>query len=333
MTTTTLQTAGRKETPTSRLLLSVDAPRTDWLEARRLGIAATDLPAILGQNSYRTAYDVWTSKILPPPDDDQAGEAAFWGTRLEEPVAQAWADKHGVKIRRIGIVSNEANPWMLASLDRLVTGCPDGRCALEIKTRSLFVSDTWEAGIPEDVKTQVAWQLIVTGLDHVHVAALIGGQRLVEHRVNLSEVDANQLTGPALLVWQAVQANTPPDLPPELWTADYLDQRHQERSGVIQVAPETSEILNDYQRITQDLKHLESQRDLLKVQLIGLLGDGEIAESDGVTLYTYKAQNSRRLDSKKLLAAYPGIEADKQVWNTTTSRVLRITTKKEGSTK
>lgn len=329
--TETIETTGRRETPWARLVLSVDAPRTDWLAARRHGITATDLPAILGQSKYKTAIDVWTDKVLPAADkdDDQLAEAAFWGIRLEEPVAQAWAEKHGVKVRRVGLVANDEHPWMMASLDRIVQGCPDGRCALEVKTRSLFVADSWERELPQDVRTQVLWQLLVTGLDHIHVAALIGGQRLVEHRVNNTPDVQKQLIDAAQTVWTAVQNGTAPDMPATMWTDEYLEARHPDRAGEIEVDAETVATLSRYQDLSIAISALEDQKKLLRTQLVGALGEHEVATSDGTTLYSYKSSTRRSIDTKALKVHYPDIESDDNVWSTTTTRTLRVSTKGE----
>lgn len=322
-------TLGRHETPDARLVLSADSPRSEWLAARRHGITATDMVAIMGQSSYRTAFDVWTDKVMDPVDQvDDIGEAAVWGQRLEEPVAQEWAHRHGYRVRRIGLVANETYPWALASLDRLVYGCPDGRCALEVKTRNLFVQDAWEKALPADVETQARWQLIVTGLDHVHVAALIGGQRLVEHRVDRDPDAETKLLEVGTLLWMSVMDKTPPNLPPELWTSDFLEQRHPTREGLVEVGPETVEALEAYERITYQVKDLEAQKAHYRTILVGALGEHETATSDGRTLYSFKSQSSRRIDQKALAEHYPDAMGDPRVWTSTTTRILRVTQKK-----
>lgn len=330
-TDTALQ-LGRRVTPTGRYVLSIDAPRDEWLQLRRSGIAATDVVAIMGQSRFKTAFDVWCDKTMPAPaDDTAAGEAAFWGTRLEEPVAQAWAERTGVKIRRVGLISHETDTWMLASLDRLVTGCPDGRCALEVKTRSLFVADDWERELPQDVRTQCLWQLLVSGLDHIHVAALIGGQRLVEHTVHFDLEQTTNILKAATAVWEAVKTGEQPDLPAELWTDAFLDQRHPERAGQVEVDAETIAAAAEYADIVTAIKALEGRKDMLRTRLVGALGDHDTATCDGHITYTYKASDRRTLDSKLLVELHPDVAADERLWKTTTTRTLRLG--KEGRSK
>ncbi len=172
-------------------VLVTDAPpeSDDWLAARRGGITGTDLPKILGLTKYGNALSVWLDKRGEL--DDAAGEAARWGNLLEDPVAQEWAARHGAKVERVGVLANTERPWVRASLDRLVVHgmCPDGGfdCGLEVKTRSAFKADEYRSGVPDDVLAQVEWGLIATGLHHMHVAVLIGGQRMESLRVDRDE--------------------------------------------------------------------------------------------------------------------------------------------------
>lgn len=323
----TTPAAGRKETPTARLVLSVDAPRAEWLAARREGITATDLVAIMGQSKYRSAFDIWCDKTMPAGEDTEAGEAAYWGTKLEEPVAQAWAERHNLKIRRVGLIASEVHPWALASLDRIVQGCPEGRCALEVKTRSLFVADSWEQELPADVRTQCLWQMLVSGLDHIHVAALIGGQRMVEHRVDFDLAEATSLVEAATLIWTAVQDGNPPTLPANLWTDDFLEKRHPERSGEVEVDADTLEVLSRYNDLGVAIKSLEDTKAALRTQLVGVLGDCDTATAEGKIVYSYKASERRSINSKAVVANYPAVKDDEACWTTSTSRTLRTTTK------
>lgn len=320
---------GRHETPTARLVTPADAPRAEWLAARQHGITATDLVAIMAQSKYKTAFDVWSDKLMPPSDSDDIGEAAIWGNRLEEPVAQEWAHRHGLRVRRIGLVANESEPWQLASLDRIVHGCDDGKCALEVKTRNLFVADAWQEALPVDVEIQARWQLLVSGLDHVHVAALIGGQRLVEHRVDRDSEAEQKLIDAARIVWQAVLDNTPPNMPAELWSTEFLEQRHSDRAGEVEVDAVTLATVELYQTTLAEIKVLEDAKSRYRTMLVGSLGEHESATWNGREVYSYKASTTPRLDSKELKRLHPDVAKDERIWSSTTTRTLRVKTERK----
>ena len=187
-----LYKTGRRDTPTGTIIGRVDPQtrRPEWLALRRTGIGSSDMSAVLGMSKYRSELDVYMDKIGETPlDSDDAGEAARWGNLLEDIVAREWAQResvrhygreNGLTVRRVGTVAHVDRRYLLCDLDRMVSGCPDhDRCALEVKTRSAWKADEWKDGAtPEDVEAQVMQQLAVTGLDAIHVAGLVGGQRL-----------------------------------------------------------------------------------------------------------------------------------------------------------
>lgn len=279
-------------TPTG-VLVSTAAPETDeWFAARREGITATDLPKILGLSKYGNALSVWLDKRGEL--DDEAGEAARWGQILEDPVASEWALRNDVTCERVGVLANSEHPWRRASLDRLVTGClTDGTCGVEIKTRSAFVAGRWDDDVPDDVLAQTQWQLLVTGLPHMHVACLLGGQRLVDFTVEPDEDLQALLVDEASRVWQHVQDGTPPKVDPDALLAKLLDQLYSHRKGVRQVDESIARWrMAEYDDAGFSEKQAKEKRQVARAALIELLGDGEIAVIDDMPVYTYKANKS-----------------------------------------
>lgn len=327
-------TPSRRITPTAVLVLPVDASKEEWLATRREGITATDMPKILGLSDYGTAIDVWMDKVSPSEDtfimEIGEGEAALWGTVLEDTVARTWADSKGWSVRRIGVIAHEDEPWIRASLDRLVHGCPDGRCGVEVKTRSGYVAKAWEEAVPADVTVQVEWQLITSGLDHIHVIALIGGQKLAQHIIQQPTAERRkELIDTARIVWDSVGTGDAPKMPATVWTDDYLNQLHPEHEGSVEIDTTTLVTATAYQDLTQQITLLEDKKKALRTQLIGAIGDAEAATMAGVQIYTYKASSTRRLDAKKLAAKYPQAAKDEDIHNTTTTRTLRVSSSKE----
>lgn len=323
--TTTLDTASaRRVTPTGVRVTLADADRTDWLAARRHGITATDIVKIVGASKYGSAIDVYADKVGEPLVEDEAlSEAGEWGQELEDYVARRWAERNGVTVRRIGLIAHQDDPWMLASLDRLVVGCDLGRCGAEIKTTGAWLADQWEDGIPERVDVQVQWQLAVSGLDHMHVAALIGGQRLVEHTIWQNEQRIARLTAAGALVWAAVVAGTPPEIDPELMTVELLERVYPERDGAKVIDGDIArQLLTEYAEAGAGEKAFKDTKERIKVELLTLLGDGEEAvDQDGASLFTYRAQAKRSTDLKRLEAEYPVAFA--AVVSSSTSRTFR----------
>lgn len=286
-------------TPTGVLVTNAEPETPEWFAARREGITGTDLPKILGLTKYGNALSVWLDKRGELKDE--AGEAATWGQILEDPVAQEWARRHFTTVERVGVLANAGTPWLRASLDRLVITCPDDnsgllvdshQCGLEIKTRSAFVATEWRDGMPDSVLAQVAWGRLVSGLGHMHVAALIGGQRLVSFRYDPDERLEEYLIEKAAPIWEAVQQGTPPEVDPDAdgVLLDLLDQMYAARAGDREIEAEAAERwLNQYAEgndLEREGKRLKTQA---KTGLVQLLDDGERGLVDDVVRFTYTA--------------------------------------------
>jgi putative phage-type endonuclease len=245
-------TEARRDTPTGTIIARLD-PQVDrplWLALRRTGIGSSDMAAVLGMSKYRSELDVYMDKVGDTPlDSDTAGEAAMWGTILEDPVARVWADRHDVYVKRVGTIAHVDRRHLLCDLDRLVVGCPDHkRCALEVKTRSAWKSDEWKDGaIPEDVEAQVMQQLAVTGLDAIHVAGLVGGQRL-ESRVILP--DPEYIADLFKIADQFWHENVLPRVAPDISSLELLE------AHLSRLAPEKGIVADLDDAEVREVKHL-----------------------------------------------------------------------------
>jgi len=236
--------AGRKVTPTGRLLLDHTAPRDVWLDARRKGLGSSDLPAVMNLSGFKAPQSVYYDKRGQLPHDDEFSEAAHFGVLFEEPLARDWARRNRTVVEPVGIIANEAEAWQMCTLDRLCTECPLDRsvrslCALEVKTRNAFIAKLWRQGPPDDVLAQVLWQILVTGLDHIHVVCLIGGQDYRQYTVRRDDhlkLVAYLRAEAARLWFEHIVPGRPPALtgeePPDA-LIDLYDRLHPERSGVV----------------------------------------------------------------------------------------------------
>lgn len=293
-------------TPTGRLVTDAEPETPEWYAARREGITGTDLPKILGLSKYGNALSVWLDKRDELHDD--AGEAARWGQILENPVALEWARRQGATVHRVGILAHTDHDWMRVSLDRTVRECPDGAgtgvCALEVKTRSAFKAGQWRDGVPDDVLAQTTWGLMVTGLDHHHVAALIGGQELRSFRVDRDPKVEDYLLAAATPVWEAVQEGVPPEAHPDAEGVllDLLNRVYGNRAGERDLDPaKASEWLALYEDGTALVKRGEGLKTQAKTALVQMLDDGDTGLIHGETAFTYKRPTPGRTFPAKAL--------------------------------
>ncbi|RSO16411.1 hypothetical protein DMH15_37910, partial [Streptomyces sp. WAC 06725] len=237
---TTAPAAGRRITPTGRLILPATADRTTWLTARRNGLGSADIAAILGISRYGNALSVYHDKTGGLPLESDDSEPALWGRAFEETVAREWARRNRSVVRRVGLVANITRPWQMCTLDRRVLECPlaDDRekCAVEIKCRDKMKAHAFRAGVADDVLAQTLWQADVCGFEHVHAAVLIGGNDYRQYVIRVADhADLiDDLRAAGARAWKQIQTRRPPvlaaDADPDV-LLDLYDRLHPDRSG------------------------------------------------------------------------------------------------------
>lgn len=318
----TAATTLRRATPAAGLLLPATADRAEWLRARRGGIGSSDVAAVMGvskSNPRRVFYD----KVGALPMDADAGEKALWGNVHEENVAREWARRNRTVVRRVGLVANLADPWMLCTLDRRCTECPlnpDVResCALEVKTTDKALAKNWRLSVPDYVLAQVLWQIRTTGYDHLHVAALIGGNNFRQYVVRRAgnEQLIEDIVAVASRFWHGnVQVRVVPELTGEEDPDDLVDlyhELHPEREGVVNLAahPTAFEDLLDYERYRLAESAAKKAKSAAKARMVAALGGAAWATFDRDDAYGFETSYRRTPDLERLAERWPEAYAD-----------------------
>jgi putative phage-type endonuclease len=318
-----------RTTPTAVRVLPADADRADWLAARRTHLCSSDLPPLLGVSSFGTPASVYYSKTGELVDDG-AGEAALWGTLLEEPVAREWARRNRATVRRVGLVEHLTRRWQAATLDRLVADCPTGErggCFLEVKCRSAFKADRWRRSVPDDVLAQVLWALSTTGYAHAHVAVLIGGNDYRQQIVRPEPRLMADLVAAGGRFWtDHVLAGRPPAASGAA-DANLYDELHPDRNGIVRIddrddAIDAIEALTTYREAGDAERVAKAEKAAARAELVRLLGDGDTAVIDDDVRWTYTASERVSVDVDLLAERFP--DAYAATATTTTVRTLRL---------
>jgi putative phage-type endonuclease len=321
VTTATTPAAGRRVTPTGRLILPATADRAAWLTARRGGLGSSDIAAILGISRYGNALSVWHDKTGGLPLDGDDSEPALWGRAMEETVAREWARRNRSVIRRVGLVANIDRPWQMCTLDRRVLECPLAddreRCAVEIKCRDKMKAGQFRKGVADDVLVQTLWQADVCGYDHIHAAVLIGGNdyrqfviRPADHADLLADLRA---AGAAL--WDRVVTRRPPTLIGDEEPGPLLDlyeRLHPERDGAVEIARDgdAQDALAEYIVAGAQESAGKKAKERAKAKLLGVLGDAEVALDGDKVAFSYDEQSREYADTKRLAERWPEAYAD-----------------------
>lgn len=219
---------------TYREVLAPGADRDTWLRTRRTGIGGSDASAVASLSKYESPYSVWMDKTgRVPLDSVEASEAMLWGNLLE-PVVRAEACKRlGLDVELTGTLQHADRTWQLYNPDGLLS---DGGI-LEIKTSNQFLSGEWDDQVPDHAELQVQHGMAVTGAGHAWVAGLIGGQRLVVHRVDRDDDLIATLIDLEAAFWQHVLDDTEPPIDGHDATRAALADRYPVDPGAVRDVP------------------------------------------------------------------------------------------------
>ena len=208
-------TSPAKVRPALKLVKTTALNRREWLQVRKGGIGSSDAAAAVGLSPYKSQLQLWMEKTgrdsgLPIVDPQDDSSPMYWGTLLEPIVAAHYTRRTGHKVRRVNaVLQHPEHPWMLANIDREVTGAPDVQI-LECKTAGIHGARLWRDGVPEYVQLQVMHQLAVTGKQAADVAVLIGGQELQVFRIERDEALIEQLIALEQQFWGYVERDQQP---------------------------------------------------------------------------------------------------------------------------
>lgn len=302
--------------------------REAFLAERLTGIGGSDAAAIVGLNPWQSSYNLFlqkTGKIAP--DDLSANAAVTWGTKLEDVVADHYAEVTGATVHRVNRTLRHPHyPYMMAHLDRRIVGDKKG---LEVKTAGAFAasSEEWGASgtdeIPAHYLCQVQHYMAVTGYVEFDLAALIGGRDFRIYTIPRHEQMIAGLIAAEADFWRRVCENDPPS--PR--TADEArDRWPQAKELQVQASPEIERAVSDLRALKGDLKALEERREALSAQIMVAMRDGDTLMAGARKLATWKSQTSRRFNA----AAFEATHADlyEQFKTSSSMRVLRLTAQK-----
>lgn len=162
-------------------------------------------------------------------------------------------------------------------------------CGLEVKTRSAYKRGDFRSSEPDDVLAQVSWGLLVTGLDHMHIAVLIGGQELLQFRVDRDPTLETYLVNAARPVHEAVLVGEPPAVHPDaegVLLAD-LAQLFPSRDGQVELPADAEIHVAAYAEVLAEERALKRQKELAKSALVQMLGSADMGLVDGIPVVTY----------------------------------------------
>ena len=258
-------------------LLSIEAPanptRAEWLDWRRTGIGASESSIILGvaPEGWGSPLAIYFDKLGQSPEREATIPMRI-GTFLESFIAELYTEATGIELVGSQVLARSvANPFMIASLDRVTSG---GRI-VELKYTSgmhhKFTEDPDD--LPAHFVVQGNHQMEVYGTDRVTFCILIaasGDLIIIDLYRNQELIDSMiQILGD---FWQHVIRQEPPDVVTAV-DAKILGKIFRCDEGYVELSQRDAEAADAWTRIGPEIKALESERETAKARLLLSLGN------------------------------------------------------------
>lgn len=308
----------------AKVLVSTEnMPYEEWLAYRKQGIGGSDSSVVCGINRYQSPVELWLDKTGHLPSQE-AGEAAYWGTRLEPFVRAEFTRRTGIEvIRKAELLQSEEHPFMLANLDGICEVPDVGTCVFEAKTASAYKAGEWESTIPDEYMCQIQHYMAVTGYAGAYIAVLIGGNTFKWRFVERDEELISMLIELETAFWSHVQDSTPPPLDGSDASKNFLSERFPISKPTSQIIlPDTAaDLLAQYDEACEELERVIERKQKAENLLKAMMGDHEVGTAGG-RIVTWKSVSQERLDSKALKAEHPIL--CKKYTNTTSYRRFTI---------
>lgn len=277
--------------------------RPTWKAWRRGGLGASDLPAILGLSPWASPFSVWADKSGLLPDEDDESDFMEFGRWAELMIGPWFADRTGLLVAGEQMqCTHKDEPWMRCTLDGLVfEGKPyaggvgfaidEALGPLQIKTTTF--GPRWTE-IPAHIQAQEQWELHVTGMDRVWIAAL-HGRRLEIYELERDQADIDLMVERARAFWHDhVLTGDPPE----------VDGSDATAAAIAAIYPETTKgkavdidhvagALEMLAEAKADAKAAGERESAAKSVLAWALKDAEVGLVAGNEVCTYKAQTRK----------------------------------------
>lgn len=312
--------------------------KEEWLEARRGGIGGSDASSVLGFNPYKSSISVYLEKIqnnnlsrdlerkdgISLINKNQFKEEVSYkmelGNKLEEFVAREFTLKTGKKVRNInGILKNDNYPFALANIDRAVVG---EKAFLECKVTNSFSKKLWKKEVPMHYQIQMTHYMAITGATHCYVAALIGNEDLVIHKMYRDEELISKVMNLEKRFWdECVLGESLPNTDGSDDYSNMLQGIYKDSKKEELILFEKDDLMSRYDEVCELSKDISKEKKTIEQYIQSQMKDYEVAYL-GDRKITWKTQIRNSLDSKKLKKEYP--ELVDRYMKTTTSRVFRM---------
>ena len=285
--------------------------KEEWLKYRTQGIGGSDVSVIAGINPFKSAYTLWLEKTGQIELEETENNYTHFGTLLEPIIRKEFTMRTGLKVRQKHmLLQNEEYPFMYANLDGVIN--EDGEMAIfEAKTASEYKHEVWENEVPAPYILQIQHYMAVTGAKKTYIAALVGGNKFYWHEIKRDDEMIEKIIAMEKCFWEVyVLGGMEPVPDGSESTTKYFNEKFKNSNGeTIELPEEVISVCDEYERISEQIKALESEKNAMGNKIKGYMKEAEIGIV-GDRRILWQSISKSSIDTKRLKAEKPDIYAD-----------------------
>ena len=282
--------------------------KEEWLKYRTQGIGGSDVSVIAGINPFKSVYTLWLEKTGQIEPDETENNYTHFGTLLEPVIRKEFIKRTGLKVRqKCMLLQSEEYPFMYANLDGVIN--EGGEMAIfEAKTASEYKQDVWEKEVPAAYILQIQHYMAVTEAKRTYIAALVGGNKFYWHEVKRDEEMIEKIVAMEKYFWEVyVLGGTEPAPDGSESTTKYFNEKFNKSDGeTIELPEEVIHICEEYERISEQIKILENEKNATGNKIKSYMKEAEIGIA-GDRKILWQSISKSSLDTKRLKTEKPDI--------------------------
>lgn len=302
--------------------------RKTWLSTRCNSIGGSEIGTIAGFSSYGSAFTVYNEK-LGLVEKFKGNIHTKFGSRME-PLIREWIqddferetnvklhtfeypfmmlDKEinyfSANIDGLGILEDSYTYWENGDTGE-IKYIPKGELfGLEIKTGSEFMKKMWAGEeIPDSYYCQVQWYMGITGLNYFLIIYLLGKE--VKWKVvprNNDDIKALREIGNDFWNNHIIPKIAPDPTGTRKETEQINEQQNLEDSDI----NITNNKLSIYKELSDKIKELQQQQELIKQQIFLEMGDNSKGSDGNLNIKRFEVKRDN-IDTKMLKNKYPKV--------------------------
>ena len=282
-----------------RKVISFDTEQ-EWLQLRKQNVNSTEVSAILGLSPYMTLSELWHLKKNNIEQAFQETERMTLGKRLEQPIMEHFAEIKGWSVepyKKYGLIPELR---LGSSFDAIIL---EQKALLEIKNVDYFIhKQQWDQDEATPyIELQVQTQMLVSGLDKLYIAALVGGNDL-----KIIERDADPETQDAIVegvrkFWNSINNDTPPEFD-FVKDSDFIKRLYDKVDGTVIESEDLYSLAVRYKDFAIMEAEAKEQKEAVKSEILTMIKSAEKVKGSRYSIsagivnkepYMVKAQSYR----------------------------------------